>query len=243
MMVKFMRSKIKTAIIFCGGKGKRLYPITKKIPKPLVEIDSKPFIYYIIEQLISFKVKKIIFLTGYKSDLFKKTVNKFNKFKKKIDFVFKKTPVNWETSKRLNSIKSIKESFFLLLYSDNLVYFNYSNYLKSINKSKIVNLIVQNKLLAKEVGNIQEKRNKNLYSSERKKNYKYVELGYCVTSNKIFNYINNKNISFSATLEKLSIENNLGIYKVTNKYHSITNLNALKKSSKTLLKLRKKNLE
>ncbi len=151
--------------------------------------------------------------------------------------------MNWETSKRLNSVKSIKESFFLLLYSDNLVYFNYSNYLKSINKSKIVNLIVQNKLLAKEVGNIQEKRNKNLYSSERKKNYKYVELGYCVTSNKIFNYINNKNISFSATLEKLSIENNLGIYKVTNKYHSITNLNALKKSSKTLLKLRKKNLE
>ncbi len=86
MMVKFMRSKIKTAIIFCGGKGKRLYPITKKIPKPLVEIDSKPFIYYIIEQLISFKVKKIIFLTGYKSDLFKKTVNKFNKFKKKNRF-------------------------------------------------------------------------------------------------------------------------------------------------------------
>ena len=76
-------------------------------------------------------------------------INKFNKFKKKINFVFKKTPVNWETSKRLNSIKSIGESFFLLLYSDNLVYFNYSNYLKSINKSKIVNLIVQNKLLAK----------------------------------------------------------------------------------------------
>jgi len=238
-----MKFNVSTAVILCGGRGTRLYPITKKIPKPLANVSGKPFIYFLIEQLISFKIKKIIFLTGYKSDLFKKTVNKFNKFKKKINFVFKKTPVNWETSKRLNSIKSIGESFFLLLYSDNLVYFNYSNYLKSINKSKIVNLIVQNKLLAKEVGNIQEKRKKNLYSSKRKKNYKYVELGYCIISKKIFNYVNSKNISFSATLEKLSNENNLGIYKVTNKYHSITNLNALKKSSKTLLKLRKKNLE
>ena len=164
-----MKFNVSTAVILCGGKGTRLYPITKKIPKPLAYVSGKPFIYFLIEQLISFKIKKIIFLTGYKSDLFKKTVNKLNKFKKKINFIFKKTPVNWETSKRLNSIKSMMENFFLLLYSDNLVYFNYSNYLKSINKKKIVNLIVQNKLLAKEVGNIQEKRKKKFILPRKKK--------------------------------------------------------------------------
>ena len=50
-------------------------------------------------------------------------------------------------------------------------------------------------------------------------------------------------MKFFDNFRKLSNENNLGIHKVTNKYHSITNLNALKKSNKTLLKLRKKGLK
>ena len=33
-----------------GGKGKRLYPITKNIPKPLVRVAGKPMIEHIIER-------------------------------------------------------------------------------------------------------------------------------------------------------------------------------------------------
>ena len=57
-----MKINISTAVIFCGGKGKRLKPITNKIPKPLALVCGRPFIFYIIEQLISFKIKKVIFL-------------------------------------------------------------------------------------------------------------------------------------------------------------------------------------
>ena len=41
-----MKFNISTAVIFCGGRGKRLYPITKKIPKPLAIVSKKPL--YII---------------------------------------------------------------------------------------------------------------------------------------------------------------------------------------------------
>ena len=34
---------IKTGVIFCGGYGKRLGSITKKIPKPMVLVNKKPF--------------------------------------------------------------------------------------------------------------------------------------------------------------------------------------------------------
>ena len=38
--------KINTALILCAGYGKRLSPITLKIPKPLIEINE---IYYFEE--------------------------------------------------------------------------------------------------------------------------------------------------------------------------------------------------
>ena len=134
-----MKINISTAVIFCGGRGKRLKPITNKIPKPLALVCGRPFIFYIIEQLISFKIQKVIFLTGYKSEIFKNKVKKLN-LPKKIKYVFKKTPVNWETGKRLNFIRNLKEMFFLLLYSDNLIYFDYIRYINSLDSKKIINI-------------------------------------------------------------------------------------------------------
>ena len=39
------------AIILAGGKGSRLGPLTKKIPKPLLKVNNKEFIYYVIKYL------------------------------------------------------------------------------------------------------------------------------------------------------------------------------------------------
>ena len=61
-----------TVIILCGGKGKRLLPITKIIPKPLIKINEKEIIYYILEHLKKYNLKKVILATGYKHHLLKK---------------------------------------------------------------------------------------------------------------------------------------------------------------------------
>ena len=41
--------------IFAGGKGKRLWPLSKKIPKPLIKIENKSLIEMIIN--VNQKVK------------------------------------------------------------------------------------------------------------------------------------------------------------------------------------------
>ena len=47
--MKNIKTKTKTKIlILCGGKGTRLRPITKRIPKPLIEINGEPMLHYII---------------------------------------------------------------------------------------------------------------------------------------------------------------------------------------------------
>ena len=54
----------KTAIILCGGKGERLRPITESIPKPLVCINEKPILEYIINNLNSYDFTDLILATG-----------------------------------------------------------------------------------------------------------------------------------------------------------------------------------
>ena len=104
-------------------------------------------------------------------------------------------------------------------------------------------MIIQKKTLANEVGNIHFDKKKINYHEVRKKKCQFVELGYGIISRKIFRYLDELNSSFSSVLQKLSNENLIGCYKVTNKYHSITNVSAIQKSNKTLLKLRKNNFK
>ena len=63
---------INQAVILVGGKGSRLGKITKKIPKPLLRINGKPFLDYLIDFLVRYKIKKIILLTKYKYQQFNK---------------------------------------------------------------------------------------------------------------------------------------------------------------------------
>ena len=58
-----------SAIVLCGGKGMRLRPLTEDSPKPLIKINGKPILYYIINHLLKYDVNKIITATGYKSEM------------------------------------------------------------------------------------------------------------------------------------------------------------------------------
>lgn len=56
--------KIKTAIIPVAGKGTRMLPATKEIPKELIPIIDKPMIQYVIEEAVESGIENIIFVTS-----------------------------------------------------------------------------------------------------------------------------------------------------------------------------------
>ena len=63
-------SDINEAMIFAAGFGKRMYPLSTKVPKPLLKVNGKPIIFYIIENLINLNFKNIVINTHHLSDKF-----------------------------------------------------------------------------------------------------------------------------------------------------------------------------
>ena len=58
-------------IILAGGFGTRLQSVVKNIPKPMAEINSKPFLEYLLQHLLKYGIKSIILSVGYQQDIIK----------------------------------------------------------------------------------------------------------------------------------------------------------------------------
>ena len=69
MTLKKVKSDF-TPIILAGGRGLRLGSITKTIPKPMIKVNGKFFIQYILDQILNLNLKVVISI-GYKSNFFR----------------------------------------------------------------------------------------------------------------------------------------------------------------------------
>ena len=52
------------AVILAGGRGVRLKPLTDTVPKPMIEVNGKPFLQWQIEMLKEQGVEDIVICSG-----------------------------------------------------------------------------------------------------------------------------------------------------------------------------------
>ena len=221
--MQFDKKKIQ-AIILCGGKGIRLKTLTKNNPKPMILINKKPFLYYIINQLYQLGIRKFILCIGYKSHKIKKYFKDGSHLFDDIRIEYSYGPVTWETGRRIYiAKKKITSRDVLICYSDNFI-INFSN--SFINKTKKFNLIFNfNK---KKMGNFHLKKKLiKYYSLVRLRAFPYVELGYIFIKTKFLKVLDNKNVSFNEYFSKL-ISITRSSYVVNNFYLSISDSERLK---------------
>ena len=127
---------ISQAVIFCGGLGQRLMPITKKIPKPMVKVNGKPFLEYLILQCRTNGIKEVLLLCGYKHNIIKNYFKSGKKFGLKIKYHYNHH--NVQTLKRIYESRNFLKNKFLLLYSDNYSPLNIKFLESKIKKNNLI---------------------------------------------------------------------------------------------------------
>ena len=132
-------------IILAGGKGTRLYPITKAISKQLLPIYNRPMIYYPINTLLEIGIKDILIITTPEDQVYFKNLLIDNKdFKVNFEFKIQKKP-NGIAEAFIIGKDFIQNDDVCLILGDNL-FFNS----KAIHQKK---LIKSSKIFVKEVKN------------------------------------------------------------------------------------------
>ena len=162
------------ALILSAGFGKRLKPITNKLPKCLVKIGKKTLLEIWLEKLYNLGVKSFLINTHYKSNLVEKFVSE-SKFKKRIKLV-KEKKILGTAGTLAKNIDFFKNSGGFVLHCDNFSKFSVKRFLKKHNsrpKKTLITLLSFNTTKPENSGII--KKNKkgivNKIYEKKKKNY------------------------------------------------------------------------
>ena len=126
--------KIKKAIVLGAGYGKRMHPITKKIPKPLVTINNTTLLENSIKFLTSLGINHIVVNAPFRhkqmSDFIKK-----KKFSSKIDLVIEKRKILNTGGGILNASKIFQKQNFFVLNPDTLWRKGYKSEFRKLEKN------------------------------------------------------------------------------------------------------------
>src|SRR5436309_789926 len=62
-------AELMPAIILAGGLATRLRPITQKIPKALVDVCGRPFLWHQLQLLKSHGIRRVVLAVGYLGEM------------------------------------------------------------------------------------------------------------------------------------------------------------------------------
>ena len=200
-------------VILAGGLGTRISEYTKTIPKPMIPINGRPLIYYIIEHYAKYGFKEFYIALGYKGEIIKKYFEKNKFFDWKINLI--NTGLKTMTGGRLKRLKKyLGNDTFMLTYGDGLSNINLKNLLKfHKNNRKLVTMTAVRP--PARFGAIKFKGNKVSYFKEKSKlNEGWINGGFFVMEPDFLRLIkNDKTILERGPLEKTSQNGNLVAFK------------------------------
>lgn len=228
---------IKQAVILAGGIGRRLRPITLKIPKPMVLVNNHPFLEYLIKLLKENGITEIVLLLGY---LPEKVSNHFGNGKNfGISIKYSIGDISLETGTRIKNAENMLDSHFLLMYCDNYWPLKLKNLEDFYNKhNTFASITVYENKDNSTKNNIYVDGNSYVTKYDRTrqdKNLNGVDIGFFIINKKIMELMPKHNFSFEQEiLPKLIEKKQLCGFMTQHKYHSISTIERLRQAEEYL---------
>jgi D-glycero-D-manno-heptose 1,7-bisphosphate phosphatase len=222
------------AVIFAGGRGERLRPLTDTMPKPMAPVNGRPFADYLLTMLRDAGIRRVVFLLGYQAE---SVVDHYSKKIKGLDIDFSIGKEEDQTGRRLINAYEKLEEKFLLLYGDNywpvpleIMKRNYARL-----KVPLTTTVFSNKNGTGEYGpqnNVMVSPNglvKAYDKSRRLPGLNGVDIGFFMVDKTVIDHRETENISFEEIiLTKMASLGRLGAFMTDEQYYYITSMENLR---------------
>lgn len=198
-------------VLFCGGLGTRIRDYSEAIPKPMIPVGHQPILLHIMQYYSRFGHRDFVLCLGYKANVIREYFRDFDpsaysdcvisEFGKKVEILGPQPP-DWRISlvdtgmwrnigQRLMAVKHLvqDEDYFLANYSDGLTDAPIPEMIDRLKKSNAVGLFVA--VRPPFNFHLAEFGDDGLVSRMRSNQQSdiWINGGYFVFSNKIFDYI------------------------------------------------------
>ena len=218
-------SQPKQAVIFCGGLGTRLRPLTDLLPKPMVSVNGSPFLEHLLQQLSNQGFRRFLLLTGYLGKIIRDYFGDGSGWGWTIEYSH--GPAEWETGRRLWEAREQLDAQFLLMYSDNFVQFRLPHLMELHFREQVPLTLL---LAPKAKGNIRVSSTGHIEAYIKTRigdDLNHVEVGYMLvervpTLATFSGLPGHPDISFSAVLQSLGTSRRIAGLVVRDPYHSIS---------------------
>lgn len=131
---------MKQAVILVGGKGSRLGNLTESFPKPMLDINGKPFLSRLIERARANGFINILLLAGHASEHIIRQYSELSN-DPSITVHIEKTPMG--TGGALLDAQDLLEETFLLLNGDSILDTNWTALIPLLSKSTTMSMAIR----------------------------------------------------------------------------------------------------
>ena len=227
--------KINTALILCAGYGKRLNPLTLKVPKPLLKLKDISLLENTINLINDLGIKNILINTFYLKEQINEFINKKN-FNCKINIIDDGNSILDTGGGILNLIKKSDNDNFFVFNPDTIWTKEYIEVIRKMEvfylKNKIQNILLvvnKSKSFDKKLKGDFNLNSKNILNYQEKA---FIYTGCQIINKKVFSIIDQNSFSIIEIWNQLIDENKLYGFESLNDFIHVTDIEIFNKLSK-----------
>lgn len=117
------------AILLAGGLGTRLQSVVSDRPKPMALIREKPFMEYVIHELLRHGITEIIVAVGYKGSMIEAYFEGGHRFGVTVSYAYEETPLGTAGAIK-NAARYMKNDRVFVLNADTFYQIDYTKLLR-----------------------------------------------------------------------------------------------------------------
>ena len=176
------------AVVLAGGKGTRLAPYTKILPKPLMPIGDMPILEVLLRQMRRAGIDEVVITVGHLAELIRTFFRDGSQFGLKIRYSFEEQPLG--TAGPLSLVDGLDDTF-LVANGDVLTALNYQDLIEfHRSHHAIATIASHSRNIRVDLGVIQMDPTGRITGYKEKPSYEfYVSMGIYVFEPEVLAYI------------------------------------------------------